>query len=131
MYVAADLSRVPLVQALTGTGFESSRPALFTVEGLSYYLPVDACAALFQSLSHLAVSGSRIYFDFLAAAALQGRENFPGFKVTRKVRLSALFLVDSDMKAGRPRPGWLLCARLYPIGYLPFSLIVLKLFYRK
>ncbi|EFJ51321.1 hypothetical protein VOLCADRAFT_103570 [Volvox carteri f. nagariensis] len=84
VYVAADLSRVPLADALSGTGFNPDRPTLFTVEGLIYYLPADACAALFRSLSGLSAPGSRIFFDFMAAAALEGRGKFPGFKVTRK-----------------------------------------------
>ncbi|GLI62698.1 hypothetical protein VaNZ11_005374 [Volvox africanus] len=84
VYVAADLSRVPLAEALADTGFNPRLPTLFTLEGLMYYLPADACAALFHSLASLSVPGSRIYFDFMAAAALEDRAKFPGFKVTRK-----------------------------------------------
>ncbi|GLC44576.1 hypothetical protein PLESTB_001320900 [Pleodorina starrii] len=84
-YVAADLSRVPLPEALgPATGFDPSHPTLWTVEGLIYYLPAEACAALFRSLAGLSAAGSRIYFDFMAAAALEGRGKFPGFKTTRK-----------------------------------------------
>ncbi|GFR46595.1 hypothetical protein Agub_g8197, partial [Astrephomene gubernaculifera] len=83
-YVAADLSKVPITQALEGTGFDASQPTLFTIEGLIYYLPAPACASLFEALSGLSAPGSRIYFDFMNAAALEGRGKFPGFRVTRK-----------------------------------------------
>ncbi|KXZ54443.1 hypothetical protein GPECTOR_5g95 [Gonium pectorale] len=83
-YVAADLSRTSLADALRGTGFDATQPTLFTVEGLIYYLPLAASVGLFAALSGLSAPGSRIFFDFMAAAALEGRGNFPGFKVTRK-----------------------------------------------
>ncbi|PNH09534.1 putative S-adenosyl-L-methionine-dependent methyltransferase [Tetrabaena socialis] len=83
-YVGADLSRVPLAEALAGTGFDPTQPALFTVEGLIYYLPKEACAALFAAISDYSAPGSRLYFDFMATAALEGRGSFPGFKVTQK-----------------------------------------------
>lgn len=39
MYVAADLSRQGLGEALAATSFDPTQPTLFTVEGLIYYLP--------------------------------------------------------------------------------------------
>lgn len=39
VYVGADLGRVTVGDALAGTGFDASRPTLFTCEGLIYYLP--------------------------------------------------------------------------------------------
>ena len=38
-YIAADLGRVTLGQALAGSGFDASKQTLFTCEGLVYYLP--------------------------------------------------------------------------------------------
>ncbi|KAG2426758.1 hypothetical protein HXX76_012815 [Chlamydomonas incerta] len=83
-FVAADLSRVSLAEALAGTAFEPSQRTLFTVEGLIYYLPQAAAGGLLAALSGLAVPGSRVYFDFMSLDALEGRGKFPGFKVTRK-----------------------------------------------
>jgi O-methyltransferase involved in polyketide biosynthesis len=39
VFVAADLGKVTLGQALQGTGFDPSQPTVFTCEGLIYYLP--------------------------------------------------------------------------------------------
>lgn len=47
--------------------------------------PQAAAAGLLAALSGLAAPGSRVYFDFMSQDALDGRGNFPGFKVTRKV----------------------------------------------
>lgn len=38
-YVAADLAVTPLKEALTAKGFDPSKPALFTCEGILTYLP--------------------------------------------------------------------------------------------
>lgn len=84
VYVAADLSRVDLATALAGCSFDPSQPALFTVEGLIYYLPQAAVEGLLASISRLSAPSSRLYFDFMHAAALQGRAFYPGFRVTAR-----------------------------------------------
>ncbi|KAG2486967.1 hypothetical protein HYH03_014340 [Edaphochlamys debaryana] len=83
-YVGADLARVPLAQALAGTGFDPAAPTLWTVEGLVYYLPGDAPHALYAAISALSAPGSRVWFDFMSEEALAGRGSFPGFKTTAK-----------------------------------------------
>lgn len=84
IYVPADLSRVTLAEALgSGTGFDRTRPALFLVEGLVYYLPVRAVHALIQSVADLAEPGSRLCFDFLHLDALEGRAKYAGWEQMR------------------------------------------------
>lgn len=46
-------------------GFDPSRPTLFTVEGLVYYLSEEAVRGLFGALLRVAAPGSRVAFDFL------------------------------------------------------------------
>lgn len=51
-YVAADLAVTPLKEALTAKGFDPSKPALFTCEGILTYLPqVEPSDHLHPSLS--------------------------------------------------------------------------------
>ena len=39
IFVGADLASAPLAEALTSKGFDPSKPALFTCEGILCYLP--------------------------------------------------------------------------------------------
>ena len=39
IYAQADLAKTPLAKVLESNGFDSSKPALFTCEGLLCYLP--------------------------------------------------------------------------------------------
>ncbi|KAL6745676.1 S-adenosyl-L-methionine-dependent methyltransferase [Haematococcus lacustris] len=86
-YVAADLSMVDLGAVLLPAGFNPTEPALFTVEGLLYYLPQEAALALMGRITQLACPGSKVVFDFLHAAALAGCKTslegyqYAGYKV--------------------------------------------------
>lgn len=66
VYVGADLSAVPLDEALQGTGFDPSAPTLFTLEGLLYYLPPAAVQGLFGRISSMCAPG-----EHRAAGGLQ------------------------------------------------------------
>ncbi|EFN53633.1 hypothetical protein CHLNCDRAFT_53521 [Chlorella variabilis] len=79
VYVGADLGRVTVGDALAGTGFDASRPTLFTCEGLIYYLPEAAVATLLTSVADVAAPGSRLLFDFLHADAVDGSAFYPGY----------------------------------------------------
>jgi O-methyltransferase involved in polyketide biosynthesis len=57
--VGADLSTVPLDEALKGTGYDPSAPTLFTLEGLLYYLPSAAAQGLFERISSMCAPGGR------------------------------------------------------------------------
>ncbi len=39
VYVAADLAATPLAEALESKGFDRTKPAVFTCEGILVYLP--------------------------------------------------------------------------------------------
>jgi O-methyltransferase involved in polyketide biosynthesis len=68
------------------------QPTLFTLEGLLYYLPQDAALALMARVTQLSAPGSRVAFDFMHTAALEGRGvseqgfKYAGFQVTAKAR---------------------------------------------
>ena len=61
--VAADLSVPTWPAALVGAGFDPARPSFFLVEGLLYYLPPDAPAALLRASAALMAPGSAIAGD--------------------------------------------------------------------
>jgi len=51
----------------------SAPPAVATrLSGLIYYLPEAAVHRLIASVGRLAAPGSRLYFDYMQAAALRG-----------------------------------------------------------
>ncbi|KIY99348.1 hypothetical protein MNEG_8616 [Monoraphidium neglectum] len=85
-YVAADLAAVPLMDALeaAAVGFDRSKPALFTVEGLVYYLPGGSVARLLGGIAARAAPGSRVAFDFLSRDVLDGVRAAPAYKVTAR-----------------------------------------------
>ncbi|KAG2498652.1 hypothetical protein HYH03_003398 [Edaphochlamys debaryana] len=100
-YIAADLSVLPLAQALTAGGaggsggagggggggggarFDPAARTLFTVEGLLYYLPPDAVSQLLVSIRSVAAPGSRVAFDFLRADVFSGAAWEPGYETLR------------------------------------------------
>lgn len=43
VYVGADLAMTPLAEALAAKGFDRTKPALFTCEGILCYLPQVLC----------------------------------------------------------------------------------------
>ncbi len=99
VYVAADLSREDLTTVLQSTGFDASKPTLFTIEGLIYYLPEAAAHRLVESIGSLSAPGSMLFFDFLNAEALQGKgKEFYGFMTTAK---SVANKVGKDLGAQR------------------------------
>jgi hypothetical protein len=74
-FLAANLATTPLDAVLLGASsssikyssvaFDPSKPTLFTVEGLTYYLPTEAVQGLFAAMLKVAAPGSRVAFDFL------------------------------------------------------------------
>lgn len=85
-YAGADLSVESLSDVLSRTAFDPARPALFTVEGLLYYIPLSAVESLFRSISSIAAPGSRVCFDFLDSDVLEGKAEGTGFETAVKVR---------------------------------------------
>ncbi|CAL8463656.1 g3190 [Coccomyxa elongata] len=78
-YVAADLAVTPLKEALTAKGFDPSKPALFTCEGILTYLPQDAVDGLIKQISELASPGSRICMDMVDKAYMDGTVKNRGY----------------------------------------------------
>lgn len=71
-FVGADLAATPLAEALAGSGFDPAQPTLWTCQGLLYYLPPAAVRALLAGVRGLSAPRSRLAFDFLRRAALEG-----------------------------------------------------------
>ena len=74
-FVAADLSRTPLHQALVSSRFEPERRSLFIVEGLLMYLDDAQVATLFTALGTLQRGGGEVVFTVMEPAA-GGRSAF-------------------------------------------------------
>lgn len=82
-YIPADLAAVPLSHALSGSGFDPSQPALFTAQGLLYYLPPSAVYDLLQAVRTVSTPGSTFAFDFLRLPCLSGQRLTCGLEVMR------------------------------------------------
>eukprot|EP01023_Acetabularia_acetabulum_P037892 TRINITY_DN3618_c0_g1_i1.p1 TRINITY_DN3618_c0_g1~~TRINITY_DN3618_c0_g1_i1.p1 ORF type:complete len:393 (+),score=88.68 TRINITY_DN3618_c0_g1_i1:234-1412(+) len=117
-YVAADLGKVSLQDALEGTSFDPTQRTLFTIEGLIYYLPEQAVVSMFKGIEQVAAPGSRIFFDFCHKGCLEGTENPPGWMTTA---LSVANKGEPFLSGLRPNFLWL---RQYfkPLGFRLFEL---------
>jgi methyltransferase (TIGR00027 family) len=67
--VAIDL-RDDWASALREAGFDPKAPAAWSAEGLLVYLPDDAQDALFDNITALSASGSRLAFEFVPDTAV-------------------------------------------------------------
>jgi methyltransferase (TIGR00027 family) len=67
--VAADLA-AGWSDALVGAGFDPQAPTAFLAEGILFYLPNDAVAAVLDGITALAAPGSRLGFDIPNGAVL-------------------------------------------------------------
>eukprot|EP00878_Enallax_costatus_P004256 GHUV01004486.1.p1 GENE.GHUV01004486.1~~GHUV01004486.1.p1 ORF type:complete len:442 (+),score=110.56 GHUV01004486.1:1220-2545(+) len=79
-FVAADLSKVKLADALANTTFDPNLPTFFTAEGLIYYLPPTAVQQLLTCISNISAPGSHLMMDFLHLSTLKGDVWHPGFE---------------------------------------------------
>lgn len=64
-FVAADLSKVAVVDALAGSGFDCSKPTFLSLLGVVYYLTPDSLAALARSIAGGLAPGTRLVIDYL------------------------------------------------------------------
>ncbi|OBH64245.1 class I SAM-dependent methyltransferase [Mycobacterium sp. E2479] len=69
--VAIDL-RDDWASALQAAGFDRQAPSAWSAEGLVVYLPDEAQDALFDNITTLSVSGSRLAFEFVPDTAVFG-----------------------------------------------------------
>jgi len=65
-YVASDLNREKLNEALARVDFDTTHPALFSWFGVTYYLEMDSIKETLTSISSHMAPGSAIMFDYLA-----------------------------------------------------------------
>ena len=64
-FVPADLTKIPAMDALAGSGFETGRPTFLTLLGVVYYLTADSLAETARSLSRQLPAGTLLVFDYL------------------------------------------------------------------
>ena len=64
-FVAADLSRVAVVDALDGSGFDRAQPTFLSLMGVAYYLTPDDLATLAGSIARNLAPGTRLVIDYL------------------------------------------------------------------
>jgi methyltransferase (TIGR00027 family) len=68
-FIAADLSRTRLQDALAGSGLRAQAASVFVVEGLLMYLDDAQIAALFAALGELQRGGGQVLFTVMEPAA--------------------------------------------------------------
>ena len=64
-FIEADLSRIAIVDALSNSEFDMSRPTFMSLLGVAYYLTRDTLATTATSISEGLPSGTRLVFDYL------------------------------------------------------------------
>ena len=64
-FIAADLERVALIDALSGSSFDLARPAVISLLGLTYYLRPETLARTLRSIATHLAPGSHVVFDYL------------------------------------------------------------------
>jgi methyltransferase (TIGR00027 family) len=83
-------------KALRDAGFDRSVPTAWLAEGLMMYLPADAQDRLFEQVTELSASGSRISAETMGIHAADRRERMR----ERFGRLAAQFGVDDTLDVG-------------------------------
>ncbi len=68
-YVSVDLETQDMFAALTGTGFDAARPAVFAWFAVSFYLDLDTVRATLKNIADNVAPGSMVLFDYLSDPA--------------------------------------------------------------
>ncbi len=76
-FVAADLEKTALLDALSGSGFDASRPTLLTLLGVTYYLTDESLAETAGSIARGLSPGTLLVIDYLLDAASSRPEHLP------------------------------------------------------
>ena len=84
----ADLAATPLSAALAGSGFDAASPAVFTCEGLLYYLPPAAVDGFLADWATIAAAGVRCPF---AAVLTKGRQRGRQSKIVHVIAVIVSF----------------------------------------
>ena len=64
-FVAADLGKLPLMEALADSSFDPGRRAFLSLLGVTYYLPTEVIAATARSIARGVAPGSRFVLDHM------------------------------------------------------------------
>ncbi len=110
-YVPADLAQGSLVAALTSAGFDSHRPALFLLEGVTMYLNERGVYELLAELADQAAPGSQLAVNFAAppgTGAAADRRRQRALRLLGRVggEPHRFFLRASEARSFVSRAGW-------------------------
>jgi methyltransferase (TIGR00027 family) len=72
-YVPVDFTRDDMLDCLKNAGYDPSAPTVFTLEGLVMYLDEPSVRKLLACILENSGQGSSVMFDYVYAAALDGR----------------------------------------------------------
>lgn len=72
-YVPIDFNKEDLLDCLTLAGYDPNLPTVFTMEGVTMYLPEAAVRATLSLISRKSGPGSSIMIDYVYQGALDGR----------------------------------------------------------
>ena len=64
-FVAADLSRTPVLESLADSAFDPGRRTFISLLGVTYYLPTEAIAATARSIAEGVAPGSQFVLDHM------------------------------------------------------------------
>lgn len=106
-FLAADLATQRLPEVLASApGFDAAAPALFTLEGLLYYLPDAAVRRLLSEVLAVAPPGSVVAFDFLHAEVPTGWLRAARRAVLTRARRPAARRAQVLEGSAPPPPAW-------------------------
>lgn len=71
-YIAADLEKESLLDAINRTDFDINKPALILMEGVTYYLEPEAVKAILQTVATSLARESAIAFDYAGKHIIEG-----------------------------------------------------------
>ena len=64
-FISADLNKGDMFEVLVQSGFDASKPAIFSWFGVTYYLPLDTVKETLLKVAENAAPGSECLFDYL------------------------------------------------------------------
>ena len=64
-FIPADLSKISALDALVGSGFDTSRPTFLTLMGVAYYITAGSLVETARSISRYLPAGTLLVFDYL------------------------------------------------------------------
>lgn len=71
-FISIDFNQESLEEKLLKSGFKKNKKSIFILEGLTYYLSLQAVEDTFNVISELAGDGSEVIFDYVYSSVLRG-----------------------------------------------------------